>query len=184
MTTQHFTPAWSNQIRFAFSQKTDGQMSFKRADPAKVTRNQRAFLSQLNLPLEDIVTAELIHSNGVKIVTKEHRGRGAFARDWLQGMDGMVTNDPGVLLLTTHADCPPIVIYDPKHQVLGQAHACWRSLAIFQIALVFDAVLFSDVLITQMVESDVFEISSIDVLQKKCLMLARKTSKLMATLQI
>lgn len=129
MIKQNFTPSWAEHIRFAFSQKADGQMSFKRADPVEVANNRRVFLNRHLMALHDITAAELIHSSGVKIVTSEHRGQGAFSRDWQTGMDGMVTNDPGVLLLTTHADCPPIVIFDPKHQVLGQAHAGWRSLA-------------------------------------------------------
>ena len=34
-----------------------------------------------------------------------------------------------MLLLTTHADCAPLIIYDPLNKILGQAHAGWRGLA-------------------------------------------------------
>lgn len=36
---------------------------------------------------------------------------------------------PGVTLLTTHADCAPLIVYDRNNKILGQAHAGWRSLA-------------------------------------------------------
>ncbi len=37
--------------------------------------------------------------------------------------DAMVTSTPGVVLLTRHADCPPIVVWDREHRAVGLAHS-------------------------------------------------------------
>lgn len=122
------TPDWFSDIRFAFSFKGDGQMSLKRAQPSVVAHNRRKFLEARGLQIESVVAGELVHGSKVASVTVADAGRGAFAANWIPGVDGLVTADPDVLLMTTHADCAPVVIYDPQHRVLGQAHAGWRSL--------------------------------------------------------
>jgi len=129
LVTEPFIPDWLKGLRCAFSRRDDGQMSFKRADEATVSRNRREFLDRWGLNLDDCVAGELIHGNGIVRVTGKDRGRGANRRDWFPETDGFVTADPGVLLLTTHADCAPVVIYDPVERVLGQAHCGWKGLA-------------------------------------------------------
>ena len=121
-------PKWLKQLNFVFSRKGDGQMSFKRADPITVTACRMKFLRRNGLDLGSVVAGELVHSSAVAVVGMDDRGRGSVKRDWIEGVDGLVTADPHVLLLTTHADCAPIVIYDPVHYILGQAHAGWRGL--------------------------------------------------------
>lgn len=41
--------------------------------------------------------------------------------------DALVTNRPGVLLLTRHADCPVLLVWDPVRSVLGLAHSGRRG---------------------------------------------------------
>lgn len=41
--------------------------------------------------------------------------------------DGVVTDVPGVLLTTVHADCLPVFFYDPEHEAIGVVHAGWRG---------------------------------------------------------
>ena len=41
--------------------------------------------------------------------------------------DGLVTNLPGVALVTTHGDCIPVWAYDPILKVAGVAHAGWKG---------------------------------------------------------
>ncbi len=123
-----FIPDWLNELNFAFSNRQAGQMSFKHGDVATVVRNRERFLNQHNLSLNKVVAGELVHSAGVAIVDSTYAGRGAWRTDWVPGVDALVTNDPDILLLTTHADCAPVIIYDPIHKVIGQAHAGWRGL--------------------------------------------------------
>ena len=41
--------------------------------------------------------------------------------------DGLVTDIPGVALVTTHGDCIPVYVYDPVKKVIGVAHAGWKG---------------------------------------------------------
>lgn len=41
--------------------------------------------------------------------------------------DGAITDQPGVLLTTVHADCLPVWFYDGEHHAIGLVHAGWRG---------------------------------------------------------
>jgi YfiH family protein len=41
--------------------------------------------------------------------------------------DGMVTDQPGVVLFMRFADCVPILAYDPERRAIGLAHAGWQG---------------------------------------------------------
>jgi YfiH family protein len=43
--------------------------------------------------------------------------------------DAMVTRERGVGLFWAFADCAPILLYDPRHQVVALAHGGWRGAA-------------------------------------------------------
>ncbi len=52
----------------------------------------------------------------------------------LPDADGVLTDQPGIPLMTIHADCPPILLYDPVRQVVGAVHSGWRG-TVAKIAL-------------------------------------------------
>lgn len=45
----------------------------------------------------------------------------------LDGYDAFVTDVPGVCLITAHADCIPVQLYDPDRKVIAAVHAGWRG---------------------------------------------------------
>lgn len=45
----------------------------------------------------------------------------------MEGADGHVTNEAGVLLLVTVADCIPVYLIDPTRRVAGLLHSGWRG---------------------------------------------------------
>ena len=45
----------------------------------------------------------------------------------IEASDGCITDQPGVVLTSTHGDCIPIYICDPEKRVVGLAHAGWRG---------------------------------------------------------
>ncbi len=46
----------------------------------------------------------------------------------LAGCDGLVTDQPGVMLAVRCADCLPLIAYHPGRRLLGVAHAGWRGI--------------------------------------------------------
>jgi len=95
-------------------------------DPSAVAENFRR-IAQLGFPLEDMVFSQQTHESRVRVVTAGDRGKGiAHKRDY-RGIDGLVTRDPNVTLVTFYADCVPLYFYDPAQGVIGLSHAGWRG---------------------------------------------------------
>ena len=69
----------------------------------------------------ELTTVGAVH--GTEVVEVGER-RGA-----IPGVDGLFTNERGVPLLATFADCCPIVLYDPRHHAVALCHAGWRGAA-------------------------------------------------------
>lgn len=59
-------------------------------------------------------------------------GREAYGAElnWLNPVgdaDGIITDQPEIPLMTIHADCPAILLYDPVNRVAGTLHSGWRG---------------------------------------------------------
>ena len=67
------------------------------------------------------------HTTNVRVVTEEDRGKGVTREQDYQDVDALITNVPGLVLTTFHADCPPVYIVDPVHRAIGLAHSGWKG---------------------------------------------------------
>ncbi|MCR5670813.1 MAG: peptidoglycan editing factor PgeF [Butyrivibrio sp.] len=77
--------------------------------------------------LDDFVCTFQTHTTNIKVVTEEDRGKGpARLRDYTD-IDGLITNVPGIILSTFHADCPPVFLIDPKKRAIGLVHSGWKG---------------------------------------------------------
>jgi polyphenol oxidase len=116
-------------VRGGFSLRSDGCMSFKRDKLEKVLANRRTYFERVGLRLENGIAPELVHGNLVVCVSQKDAGRGMLdAENKISDADGLVTNDPNIFLVTTHADCAPVYHFDPHKKVVGLAHAGWRGI--------------------------------------------------------
>lgn len=66
------------------------------------------------------------HSKNIKVVDHMDINEPYWERK-LNDIDGLITNEPGLFLVTTYADCMPIVAYDPNRKIVGVAHSGWRG---------------------------------------------------------
>jgi YfiH family protein len=120
---------YQHRIRTGMSLRHLGNMSFQREPPATVLDRRHDFFHRMGIRLEDAVGMDLVHGINVVKVSPQDRGRGATsATTALSATDAMITNDPVVWLLSTHADCAPIFLFDPVKSTVGIAHAGWRGL--------------------------------------------------------
>ena len=93
-----------------------------------VLSNRKKLAEQFEISPDSYVFAVQVHGSGVAIVNDEDRGKGAFERSaYLCDVDGMVTNQRGICLVTQAADCVPILFFDPVKKVIGVAHAGWKG---------------------------------------------------------
>lgn len=91
-------------------------------DPAAVQENLRRIYESMEAEVQDVCTVWQVHSADVVIADQPVPGR-----RWLARADGMVTNQPEVVLTMRFADCVPILFHDPKQRAIGIAHAGWRG---------------------------------------------------------
>lgn len=47
--------------------------------------------------------------------------------EYLENVDGLLTNKANINLMLTFADCTPILLYDPVKNVIGNIHSGWRG---------------------------------------------------------
>ena len=95
-------------------------------DPANVVENYRRIGAVLGFTPQDVVMARQTHSDIVLRVGREHRGAGLL-REKLPECDALITNEPGVALFVSTADCTPILLQDPVTGAVGAVHAGWRG---------------------------------------------------------
>ncbi len=75
-----------------------------------------------------IVTMSQVHGAEVRQVTALDAGRGATPdSDSVGRADALITDVPGIALLTLHADCLPILLVDPARPAVAAIHAGWRG---------------------------------------------------------
>lgn len=79
-------------------------------------------LKELGLETMQRIQPRQTHKDHIAVITE--RQEQALT---LPETDGMITNVPGVLLTTVHADCLPVWFYDRVEKVIGLVHAGWRG---------------------------------------------------------
>lgn len=94
--------------------------------PEEVIANFKIFAEGAGIDYDDMAVANHEHGANVLRIAHEHRGRG-FYKDPLPPCDGIITDDPTVTLVTSHADCGAYFFYDPVHRAIGMAHAGWKG---------------------------------------------------------
>lgn len=112
----------------SFSTRKLQNMSFVYGDTLNSLQNRQDFLQELRVNYQDLVCAKQIHSNRVRYVQEEDKGKGALSyADAIDGTDGFITDKRDLPLAIFTADCLSIFLYTPKAPAIGLIHAGWRS---------------------------------------------------------
>lgn len=124
-------------VRHGFSTRLGGvsegyyasmNLSFDRGDRKEaVAENFRRIGEALGVRCEDMVLSRQTHTTNVRIVTDADRGKGITRERDYTDVDGLVTNVPGICLVTSYADCVPLFFVDPVKKVIGLSHSGWRG---------------------------------------------------------
>lgn len=103
-------------------------LSFQRGDEAEaVMENHRRLAQAVGYPYEKLVFSNQVHTTKIHKVTEADCGKGICRDSDIVGIDGLMTNVPGIPLMTFYADCVPLYFYDPKQRVVALAHSGWRG---------------------------------------------------------
>lgn len=107
---------------------TSMNFSYIRGDKDEaVLENYRRIAAVLGCKAEDIVCSDQTHTTNIRQVTSADRGKGVTRAKDYTDIDGLVTNEPGIVLATFYADCVPLFFLDPVKRVIGLAHSGWRG---------------------------------------------------------
>lgn len=103
-------------------------LSFHRGDDAEAVReNHRRLAKAIGYDETRAVFSDQIHKTRIYKVTQKDAGKGIVRETDILGIDGLVTDCPGIPLLTFYADCVPLFFHDPVKQVVALAHSGWRG---------------------------------------------------------
>ena len=105
-------------------------LSFSRESSRQnVEENYRRLANAIGYEPERLVCSRQTHTTNVRVVTEEDCGIGFCRSGDYDNIDGLVTNVPGIPLMTFYADCVPLLLADPVHRAIGCAHSGWRGTA-------------------------------------------------------
>lgn len=85
-------------------------------DPAAVAENTRRIAAAIGVDPSDMVYTHQTHTTNVAVVGEGDRGKRVM------DTDGMVTDVPGICLVTFYADCVPLYFVDPVKKAVGLSH--------------------------------------------------------------
>ncbi len=124
-------------VRHGFSTRLGGvskgifasmNLSFTRGDDQEaVLENFRRFCTAIGTDYRNTVISAQEHHTVVYAVTKEDCGRGVTRERGYTDVDGLMTNEPGVVLCTQYADCVPLFFVDPVRRVVATSHSGWKG---------------------------------------------------------
>lgn len=92
-----------------------------------VMENFRRMGKVINTPVEDMVYSKQTHTNNVLYVDDSNRGMGIVKDRNYDNIDGLVTGTKELTLVTSFADCIPVVMADEKSRCIASVHAGWRG---------------------------------------------------------
>lgn len=103
-------------------------LSYTRGDNSEdVTENYRRVAQAMGTGLDRIVTSDQTHTTNVRLVTDADAGKGIVCPRDYSDVDGLITNQPNLLLATFYADCVPLYFIDTKNHAIGLSHSGWRG---------------------------------------------------------
>ena len=96
-------------------------------DPENVSENFRRMAAALHTVPEKMGYSKQTHTTNVLKIEEHHKGMGIVRERDFDNIDGLVTNVPGICLVTFYADCVPLYFVDPVKKAIGLSHSGWRG---------------------------------------------------------
>ena len=96
-------------------------------DRAKVLENMRRVGEIFSVSLDRFVCSMQTHTTNVRTVTEADAGKGTVRERDYDDVDGLITNEPELVLGIFTADCVPLYFVDPVHRAIGLSHSGWKG---------------------------------------------------------
>lgn len=127
----------TGMVRHLFSTRVGGvsrgiystmNLSYTRGDEKEaVDENFRRIAGVLRCGAEDIVCSDQTHTVNLRVVSRGDGGKGILRPRDYTDVDGLLTDEPGLVLATFYADCVPLYFVDTRRRAVALAHSGWRG---------------------------------------------------------
>lgn len=127
----------TGMVRHLFSTRVGGvsrgiystmNLSYTRGDEKEaVDENFRRIAGVLRCRAEDIVCSDQTHTVNLRVVSRGDGGKGILRPRDYTDVDGLLTDEVGIVLATFYADCVPLYFVDTRRRAVALAHSGWRG---------------------------------------------------------
>lgn len=103
-------------------------LSYTRGDEKEaVDENFRRIAAILSCEMKDMVCSDQTHTVNLRVTGRKDGGKGILCPKDYHDVDGLLTDEPGIVLATFYADCVPLYFVDTKRRAIALAHSGWRG---------------------------------------------------------
>lgn len=97
-------------------------------DPIEnVHRNLELICNAIDIDYTRLVFSDQTHEDNIRAVTEADIGKGLTVKSDIANIDGLMTNVPGIPLITFYADCVPLFFLDKKNKAIAVVHSGWKG---------------------------------------------------------
>ena len=90
--------------------------------------NYKFLCQELGIDANNIVKPHQSHTSNVKVIEeKEYNNEPDINNNYLENIDGLITNKNNLILASTNADCILFILFDPINRVIANIHSGWRG---------------------------------------------------------
>ena len=93
-----------------------------------IIENRKLLSKELGIDVHQWVFANQTHSDHIYKVTKQDMGKGALLfTDSIKDTDALYTKEKNIAIGVFHADCVPVLLYDPYTEIIAAIHSGWQG---------------------------------------------------------
>lgn len=92
-----------------------------------ILKNYEIICDEIGVNFENLVFSNQVHCDTILSVTEDDMGNGITNPQKWDGVDGLITNRPGVPIIIFAADCVPVFFLDPIKKVIALVHSGWKG---------------------------------------------------------
>lgn len=103
-------------------------LGFNRNDSREnVYENYSRLCESAGIDRQSLVVSNQVHGKCIRAVDKNDMGKGFTKKNDIKDADGLMTTAAGITLVTHHADCVPVYLYEPGIHAAALLHSGWRG---------------------------------------------------------
>ena len=94
----------------------------------RVLENHHRVSKSLEFDLSSLVSCQQVHGSTIALIDKGYLKSDSYLPNkTIAETDALITDIPGVTLMSRHADCVPILFYNSKTCTVAVVHAGWKG---------------------------------------------------------